>query len=176
MGYPLHEPPHLHKVEGWFLITSATYEHKPYFGAEEDRKSLLAELFNEFKKAGILYSGWVVLPNHYHLLVQCNPLSTISNPLRRVHARMAYSLNKRDGTVGRRMWYRFSDRLIRNERHYYTTLNYIHYNPTRHGYVQKPLEWECSSAHWYLEHYSIDWLRDVWRKYPVRDYGKGWDW
>jgi len=176
MGYPRHSPPHLHKVDGWFLITAATYEHKRHFFTEDARAWLLSELLKELQAANIPYRAWIVLPNHYHILVQCLPLSVISQPLRRVHARTARELNRREGIMGRQVWYRFSDRQIRNERHYYTTLNYIHYNPTKHGYVQKPLDWACSSAHWYLEHFGIEWLRDLWREYPVRDYGKGWDW
>jgi len=174
-GYPLHSPPHLYKAEGWFLITAATYEHKHHFTAEEDRAWLLGELFKELEAVQINFAGWVVLPNHYHLLVQCNPLAIISEPLRRVHARTARELNRREDVEGRQVWYRFSDRLIRDERHYYTTLNYIHYNPIKHGYVKKALDWNCSSAHWYAEHFGIEWLRDAWQKYPVRDYGKDWD-
>lgn len=174
-GYPLHSPPHLYETEGWFLITAATYEHKHHFTAEEDRAWLLGELFKELEAVQINFAGWVVLPNHYHLLVQCNPLAIISEPLRRVHARTARELNRREDVEGRQVWYRFNDRLIRDERHYYTTLNYIHYNPVKHGYVKKALEWKCSSAHWYLEHLGIAWLRDAWQKYPLRDYGKGWD-
>ncbi len=59
---------------------------------------------------------------------------------------------------------------------YYYTLNYIHFNPTKHGYVQKPLEWPGSSVHWYLQPRGVEWLRDARREYPMRDYGKGWDW
>ena len=80
-------------------------------------------------------------------MVKCQPLSVISKPLRRVHARTARELNRREGLSRRQVWYRFSDRQIRNERHYYTTLNYIHYNPTKHNYVQKPKDWTCSSLH-----------------------------
>lgn len=50
----------------------------------------------------------------------------------------------------------------------HNTLNYIHYNPVKH-------KWAESSVHWYLEHHGREWLRDVWRTYPVRDYGQGWD-
>ena len=178
---PLHEPPHFRLTKGWFLITAATYEHKRYFHTEEEQAWLLRELQKKKKKkelqiAKIPISSWVVLPNHYHLLVQCQPLSVMSAPLRKVHARTARELNRRDGLTGRKIWHLFSDRQIRNERHYYTTLNYIHYNPTKHGYVKKPADWMCSSFHWYEKHFSIEWLRDLWRTYPVHDYGKGWDW
>ena len=175
-GLPLHEPPHFHRAEGWFLITAATYEHKRYFQTEEEQVRLLGELLKELQAVEISIGSWVVLPNHYHLLVQCQPLSVISQPLRRVHARTARMLNRREGVSGRKVWYSFSDRQIRSERHYYTTLNYIHYNPTKHDYVQRPLDWTCSSLHWYQKHFGVEWLRDLWTAYPVREYGKGWDW
>ena len=205
-GLPLHEPPHFHDAEGWFLITAATYEHKRYFQTEEDQAWLLGELLKELQVVKIAIGGWVVLPNHYHLLVarhrtalryfqteedqawllgellkelqvvKCQPLSVISQPLRRVHARTARTLNRWEGVSGRKVWHLFSDRQIRSERHYYTTLNYIHYNPTKHSCVQRPIDWACSSLHWYQKHFSIEWLRDLWTTYPVRDYGKGWDW
>ena len=146
---PLHEPPRFRFATGWFLITAATYEHKQYFHTEEDQARLLGELQRELQIVNIPISSWVVLPNHYHLLVECAPLSVISRPLCKVHARTARELNRRDGLTGRKIWHLFSDRQIRNERHYYTTLNYIHYNPTKHNYVRKPADWTCSSVHWY---------------------------
>ena len=180
-GCPLHDPPHLREVEGWFLISVATYEHKHIFSAEEDRNWLLEDILKELQAVDITCGAWVLLPNHYHLLVQCQPLRVISEPLRRVHARTARELNRRAGLTGRRVWYRFADRLIRSERHYYTTLNYIHYNPVKHGYAQRPLDWVCSSAHWYLEHHGIQWLRDGWQRHDVsskskKEYAAGSSW
>ena len=174
--YPPHSPPHLLDVEGWFLVTAATLEHQHRFQAEQDRAWLLEELFAELNAVGVDFAGWVILPNHYHLLVQCHPLGIVSEPLRRVHARTARELNRRAGVMGRQVWYRYTDRAIRDQRHYYTTLNYIHYNPVKHAHAQKPMEWECSSVHWYAEHFGVERLRNAWVEYPVRDYGKGWDW
>ncbi|MEL6457050.1 MAG: hypothetical protein AAFQ91_02195 [Cyanobacteria bacterium J06621_15] len=73
------------------------------------------------------------------------------------------------------MWCSFSDRAIRSERHYYTTLNYINYNPVKHNWSKSPYDWVESSVHWYLEYYGREWLRNCWVEYPVRQYGKGWD-
>ena len=175
-GLPLHEPPHFYRTEGWFLITAATFNHEQYFRTDEERARLWNELLKELQVVGISIGSWVVLPNHYHLLVECRPLSIISQPLRRVHARTVRELNRREGMSGRKVWHLFTDRQIRSERHYYTTLNYIHYNPTKHRYVQTPLAWACSSLHWYHKHFGTGWMRDLWKAYPVRDYGKGWDW
>ena len=136
---------------------------------------LLDELLNELKAANAPCAGWVVVPTHYHLLTRPVSLSTLKEPLRRAHARIALELNRRHGTPGRQVWYRFTDRLIRSESHYYATLNYIHYNPIKHGYARNALSWSCSSVHWYVEHLGIEWLRECWRTYPPLDYGKDWD-
>jgi putative transposase len=64
---------------------------------------------------------------------------------------------------------------MRSESHYYTTLNYIHDNPVKHGYVTKWTDWPCSSVHWYLETKGREWLADCWRNYPVLNYGDKWD-
>ena len=174
--YPLHAPPHLYDAAGWVLITAATYEHKYRFPNGTLRSWLLGELFKELGNAEVACSAWVVLPNHYHLLVQCDRLEEISQALRRAHARTARELNRRAQAEGRRIWYRFSDRFIRSDGHYYASVNYLHYNPVKHGHARDPLAWPSSSAHWYLEHLGVEWLLDCWHEYPVRDYGKGWDW
>jgi len=83
--------------------------------------------------------------------------------------------NVEDGAPGRKVWCRYSDRAIRSERHYYTTLNYLHYNPVKHAVAESPYDWAWSSVHWYRAHRGRGWLRDVWGACPVRDYGKGWD-
>ena len=64
---------------------------------------------------------------------------------------------------------------MRSERHYFTTLNYIHNNPVKHGYVDKWGDWAYSSFHWYLENKGRDWLIELWREYPVLNYGDKWD-
>ncbi len=84
-------------------------------------------------------------------------------------------MNAEDHARGRQVWCRCQDRIMRSERHFYTSINYIHNNPVKHGYVKKWQEWPWSSVHWYLQEKTRDWLLDLWRQYPVLDYGKGWD-
>lgn len=64
---------------------------------------------------------------------------------------------------------------MRSDRHFYTTINYIHNNPVKHGYVDKWSEWPYSTFHWYLEKKGRAWLVDLWREYPVLNYGEKWD-
>jgi putative transposase len=116
-GYPLHAPPHPREAAGWFLMTAATYEHQAHFTTSADRSGLLAALLGEVSAVGSRCGGWVVLPNHYHLLLHCERLGDLSRALGRAHRRTSRRINERDGVVGRRVWYRFGDRRIRSERH-----------------------------------------------------------
>ena len=51
------------------------------------------------------------------------------------------------GIWQRRYW----EHLIRDEQEYINHVNYIHYNPVKHGYVDKASAWQHSSIHRYIE-------------------------
>jgi putative transposase len=46
---------------------------------------------------------------------------------------------------------RFWEHLIRDEKDYAAHLDYIHYNPVKHGYVQSVAEWPYSTFYRYVE-------------------------
>ena len=175
-GFPLHAPPHFRSVSGTYLITSTCYEHRPIFEHPDDLSWLADEALNAFTAANLPHPAWVFLPNHYHVLLETEDLSIVSEVLRLLHSRVATTINGRHHQRGRRVWYRFSDRLIRSERHYFASVNYIHYNPIKHGYVDRMGNWPWSSLHEYMEVQGEEWLGRIWKTYPVKNYGKGWDW
>jgi putative transposase len=59
--------------------------------------------------------------------------------------------------------------------HYHATVNYIHHNPVRHGYVTKWTDWPWSSAHDFLETHGRLEAERLWKTYPLQDFGQGWD-
>lgn len=174
-GHPPHSPPHIAQDETLYVLTAACYEHQPHMMASERRQKVLAGLFEGFINAGSELIAWVVVPNHYHLLLKVNQFKDVGQVIRKVHGSTSRFWNLADKAPGRKIWYRYSDRFIRSERHFFTTINYLHFNPVKHGWAESPYEWKESSVHWYLEHHGRDWLREVWQKYPVKNYGKEWD-
>jgi len=174
-GHPPHQPPHPQRDEALYLFTASCYEHCSHMQAPERRTQVLDLMFEHTIERSIELLAWVVLPNHYHLLARVPEFATAGEALRRVHGPTARAWNAEDGTPGRRVWYRYTDRAIRSEPHTYTTLNYIHFNPVKHGVAPSPYDWIWSSVHWYLDTFGRDYLRDCWRMYPLHDYGKGWD-
>lgn len=173
-GYPPHSPPHPIPDSSHYLLTATCYEHKHRLNSPPRRQELLSQLFETFTQENIAILAWVVLPNHYHLLTETVDFKWLSKKIRLIHGRTAYQWNQEDQITGK-MWYSYSDRAIRSEKHYYTALNYIHYNPVKHNLVTSPYNWQESSVHWYLQKKGRDWLRNCWLEYPISDYGKGWD-
>ena len=122
-GFPLHAPPHLRGIKGTYLITSACYEHRSIFIDTKDLTWLENEVLKSFDEAQLLFHAWVFLPNHYHILAEIEELGILSEILRTMHSRIAKDINTRHGQRGRKVWYRYSDRFIRSQRHYLTSIN-----------------------------------------------------
>ena len=54
---------------------------------------------------------------------------------------------------------RFWEHTIRDDDDFSNHLDYVHYNPVKHGYVTKVSDWQYSTFHRYVEQgvYSVDW-------------------
>jgi putative transposase len=175
LGYPAHSPPHLVQDDTLYLLTATCFNHAAIMQSPDRRNELLNHLYEQFLLNEIEIHAWVVLPNHYHILAHMAKFDLLSKAFGHIHGHTSHSWNIEDVCQGRKVWFRYTDRMIRSERHYYTTLNYIHYNPVKHSWIASPYDWKASSLQWYLEHKGREWLRDLWSAYPVRDYGRGWD-
>lgn len=174
-GFQPHAPPHPFREERCYLLTAACYEHTPHLQASKRRDQLQAALFEQLIPRGVEVQAWAVVPNHYHLLVNTDEFAAVGAALRLVHGKLAHQWNAEDGASGRKVWFRYSDRAIRSQKHYYVALNYIHYNPVKHGQTGSPYDWPHSSVHEYLRTLGREGLRDLWTRYPVKDFGRGWD-
>jgi putative transposase len=172
--WPWHAPPHFDAGRELYLLTAACYEHQGVLASETRRDEWAASLFTAMEEAGGILRAWVVLPNHYHL-VACVSLDAFAARIGRLHNGKATQWNREDAKPGRKVWHRFSDRRIRSQGHYFTTLNYVHGNPVHHGYADRPCDWRWSSVGQYAADVGSAVL-DKWsRDYPVDQYGKGWD-
>ena len=174
---PWHTPPHLEFV-GFvtFIITAACYEHAHIIGKSAERMAECEkEILEICKKSESKLFAWCILPNHYHILVRTDNIKNLRKEIRRFHGRSSRFWNKEDDAQGRQVWFNFFDREMKSNRHFWASVNYINHNAVKHGYVRKWQDWAFSSASDFIEKYGKEKTLEIWREYPILDYGKDWD-
>ena len=111
------------------------------------------------KTSPFTIDGIVVLPEHMHMTMTLPPddtnysqrISFIKSAFSRQIEPMECINSSRRTKRERGIWQRrFWEHLIRDEQDYEKHLNYIHYNPVKHGHVKSPSEWPHSSIHRYI--------------------------
>ena len=176
LSRPWHSPPHFIEGPALFHLTAACYEHASIIGSSPARmQAFSADLLSTLVGAGVTTHAWCLLPNHYHLLVHVPDLKPVTTALGRLHGRTSHAWNGEDALRGRKVWCAPADRAIRNNAHFWATLNYIHHNPVRHGQVVHWQDWPFSSAVDYLAAVGREEAVRVWKEFPILDYGAGWD-
>lgn len=139
----------------------------PIFVADADCLlflEVLAELPDRF---GVIVHAYVLMPNHYHLMLTC-PRGNLSRAMRHLGARFTASLNRNhpqwDGPVFRG---RFKNRVVEDDAYWMHLLAYIHMNPVRAHLATSPNASRWSSHAAYVDRerpptwLSIAELRDM---------------
>lgn len=175
-GLPWHSPPHKIGDTDYYHLCATCYEHQPIIGATPTRiAEFTAKILDQMKSLLIIVFAWCILPNHWHMLIKSSNILDLLKEIGRFHGRQSYRWNGEENCRGRKVWYNALDRYIRSERHFWATMNYIHHNPVHHHYVTNWQDWPFSSAIEFLEKMGKEKTAEIWRKYPILDYGKGWD-
>lgn len=152
---------------GAFFFTVALLERRRRLLVEH--AALLRQCFSEVKAARpFRIDAVVVLPDHLHCIWTLPPGDADFSA--RWHAiKSGFSrgidpgeyLSQRRRTKGERgIWQRrFWEHTIRDECDFERHVDYIHYNPVKHGHVRAAADWRLSSFHRYVEQdvYPPDW-------------------
>jgi putative transposase len=173
---PWHGPPHYTSDSALYLITAACYEHRPIIGFSAQRMTEFeAELVQTSSAHAEQLFAWIVLPNHYHLLVHAPDVKGLLGAFGQLHGRTSHRWNGENASRGRKVWHRAAETEMKSERHFWATLNYVLHNAVRHGYVERWQDWPYSSAVQYLAEVSREEAERRWHEYPILNYGKDWD-
>ena len=148
---PLHTPAHLFINEWYYFITAGCYHKKAYVDCDAKKEFLYKTICEELKRYLAEMHGWVVLDNHYHILIKLEDAFLLPRLIQTIHAKSAIAINKMDHQFGRRVWYDYWDECVRDQKDFNIKLNYIHLNPVKHGYVDDPGRYRFSSYHSYFK-------------------------
>jgi putative transposase len=175
--YPKHSPPHFDSdLEVTYIITAACYEHASIVGRSHQRlTNCEVRVLSACEKHSSAIYAWCILPNHYHLLVRTAFIKLLRKELGLFHGRTSFEWNGEDNTRGRQVWHNCFERKMRSARHFYASLNYVLHNAVHHGYAERWQDWQWSNASDYVKNVGPERADEIWRKYPIKDYGKKWD-
>lgn len=139
------------------FLTHVTHKRLPILTKNID---LLCKAWHSIKaKSQITLIAWVVLPDHMHVLVK-NRNCDLSSLTKRFKLSFSYHYRWRHELVRGRVWqYRFWDHIIRDQDDLHRHIDYIHYNPIKHGLTKDPKQYRYSSFHdYYMRgYYGDDW-------------------
>lgn len=74
-----------------------------------------------------------------------------------------------------RIWYQYTDHIIRDKADFYRHINYTYQNSVKHGYVEDMLDYEFSSIHDAIQRRGKKFILECFAKYPVRDFNPSFD-
>jgi putative transposase len=157
---------------GSFFFTVVTATRRPLLASAEAAEVLRMAFRVVRAKRPFEVDAMVVLPDHLHCIwtlppndadfatrwrliktwftKQCDP--SLRSPPNR--ARMT----KHEQALWQ---HRYWEHLLRDEEDFARHVEYIHYNPVKHGYAQAPMDWPYSSFRRFVEAgiYPADWGR-----------------
>lgn len=139
---------------GTYFFTLASRRREPCLADDGTRKALRDAIATTRQRWPFEINAWVLLPDHLHCLWTL--------PEEDADFSKRWSTIKRLTTqsLGRSVWQlRFWEHFIRNEQDYAAHLDYIHWNPVKHGLAARPADWPYSTFHRYLQQgvYQADW-------------------
>jgi len=159
-----HRPAHLLLDDRHYFITAAIYNRRRLLDAElKDRLIELARA--AFSDADWRLEHWVLLDNHYHLIAQSRAGMALPSLIRNLHSKAAHLIRARTHCAVP-VWYNYWDYCLRDERDYHRHLNYLLWNPVKHGYVRDLNDWPFSSFHELMAAHGREHLVAQFKAYP----------
>ena len=172
---------------GSYFLTLVTYDRNPVFRAPENISRLRSALKSVKSEMPFEIAGAVMLPDHLHFIWSLpTGDEDFSRRVGRLKALFTKSLPaasppEQNISISRRkhresnVWQRrFWEHTLRDEEDLQIHLDYIHYNPVKHGYAQCPHLWSASSFNHWVKNggYTADWCCTCNHKYPkIPDFG-----
>jgi putative transposase len=146
----------------WFF-TVVTHRRIPILTTDSARKCLREAIIQCRKLYPFTMEAWVLLPDHMHciweLIDDDLDYSRRWSIIKRKFTQAYVHDNQKPPFWQNRFW----AHLITDEKDYENHINYIHYNPVKHGLVEKASGWPWTSLHHMIEAgiFPTDWGEQV---------------
>jgi putative transposase len=130
------------------FLTFSCYQRAPRLGSARARDVFEQTLEQARRWYGLYVTGYVVMPEHVHLLISEPERTKLSTALQMLKQNIARRLREPEGGP---FWQpRYYDFCVWSEAKLIEKLRYIHRNPVRRGLVSSPEQWAWSSFRHYV--------------------------
>ena len=158
-----------------YFFTVVTYRRQAILCDTPIRDALRSALATTRSKRPFTIDAWVLMPDHLHCiwtlpagdadfatrwsLIKRQVSHNCGKLYRRAEWIKASKQKHRESTLWQR---RYWEHQIRDEDDFTRHMDYIHYNPVKHGHCNQVSEWPFSTFHRYVEQglYPLDWGGD----------------
>jgi putative transposase len=127
------------------FVTFSFYRRLPYLGTESARNLFERSLEMMRKRYDFVVCGYVVMPEHVHLLISEPKKVLLSKAIQAL--KLSVSVQSRERPFWQARYYDFN---VHNGEKTSEKLRYMHRNPVKRGLVEKPEDWAWSSFRHYL--------------------------
>jgi len=140
------------------FLTIVTGNRLPWLRDASEKRRLLRALALVAEGEGLRNAGHVILDDHFHWMFsvpECNIPEIVSGLKRKIIFQ-----RREESLPWARLWQkRYYDHVIRDDDDFRNHLDYIHFNPVKHGYVTRTVEYPWSSFHAWCERgvYTSEW-------------------
>ena len=140
---------HFQQTRQIHFLTFSCYHRQPKFTNATARDTFVSALERVRENYSLCIYGYVVMPEHVHLLVSEPERSTLAQAIKSLKQGVARRLALRAADS---FWQaRYHDFNIWSEKKFVEKLRYIHRNPVKRGLVARPEDWPWSS----FRHYAM---------------------
>jgi REP element-mobilizing transposase RayT len=129
-----------------YHVISSTYERLPVFSDLYTGRLFVKALIHEQESVQTL--AYVLMPDHFHWLMQLCPGADLSESVGRVKSASARQLNKHLGRKGPIWQSGFYDHAVRKDEDIRDIARYIVANPLRAGLVKSMFDYPLWDAIW----------------------------
>jgi putative transposase len=137
-------PPRGNTGSSTYFITAATFQKQSLFQSRKMASLLLDVLFNYMSQRKFLLHEFVIMPDHFHLLI--TPTQTLERALQLIKGGFSFRAKKELGFAGEIWEKSYHDRRVRDWQEYCAFRQYIHQNPVKKGLAEVAEGYGCSSA------------------------------
>jgi putative transposase len=162
---PRHNPAHLFIDNATYFITGAIYRKRSLLLDPFLKKRLLELIHWYFERYQWKLCHWVILNNHYHLLGKSRKGKDMPLIFRGIHS-LSGKIILSQTKCFKPVWWNYWDYCPRNEEDFFTRLNYLLYNPVKHGYTNNLNDYAFSSFHNLMMKVGREKLAWQFKEYP----------